>query len=288
MSHARTCPGIGLRIVAGRRASSIADVPGVTVGHATLGDGEIRTGVTAILPHDGDLFLDKPVAAAHVLNGFGKSVGIMQVNELGSIETPLLLTNTFAVGACAAALIWRAIAVNPEIGRQTSTVNPVVLECNDGFLNDIQAMAVVEANAEDAIEAATEDFDLGAVGAGAGMSCFGFKGGIGTASRRIRLEGEAYHLGVLVLANFGRAGVLRLPDGRRVDPSGGRVPGDRFGSRHYRDGHSARSSPAWPGGAQGRSRNCLVWFVLGQRQRRYRARVHDGQPRSPRRRTRSF
>jgi D-aminopeptidase len=208
---------------AGER-SSIADVPGVTVGHATLADGEIRTGVTAILPHDGDLFLDKPVAAAHVLNGFGKSVGIMQVNELGSIETPILLTNTFAVGACAAALIRRAIAANPEIGRQTSTINPVVLECNDGFLNDIQAMAVVEANAEDAIEAATEDFDLGAVGAGAGMSCFGFKGGIGTASRRIRLEGEAYHLGVLVLANFGRAGDLRLPDGRRVDPSGGRVP----------------------------------------------------------------
>ena len=89
---------------AGER-SSIADVPGVTVGHATLDDGEIRTGVTAILPHDGDLFLDKPVAAAHVLNGFGKSVGIMQVNELGSIETPILLTNTFAVGACAAALI---------------------------------------------------------------------------------------------------------------------------------------------------------------------------------------
>jgi D-aminopeptidase len=199
--------------------NSIADVPGVTVGHTTLIARDVRTGVTAILPHDGDLFRDKVVAAAVVLNGFGKSVGLMQVNELGSLETPILLTNTFAVGVCATALIRRAIAAEPDIGRQTSTVNPVVLECNDGYLNDIQAMAVTEAHAEEAIAAAAEAFDVGAVGAGTGMSCFGLKGGIGTASRRVRLDGEAYHLGALVLANFGRAGDLRLPDGRRVDPA---------------------------------------------------------------------
>jgi D-aminopeptidase len=204
--------------------NSIADVPGVTVGHATLIEGAVRTGVTAVLPHDGDLFRDKPVAAAVVLNGFGKSVGLMQLNELGTLETPILLTNTFAVGACATALIRRAIAADPEIGRQTSTVNPVVLECNDGYLNNIQAMAVTEAHAEAAIAAAEEQFEVGAVGAGTGMGCFGLKGGIGSASRRTRLDGATYHLGVLVLANFGRAGDLRLPDGRRVDPASPPAP----------------------------------------------------------------
>ncbi len=196
--------------------NTIADVPGVTVGHTTLAEGDVRTGVTAVLPHDGDLFRDKVIAAAVVLNGFGKSTGLVQVNELGTLETPILLTNTFAVGTCANALIRRAIAANPDIGRQTSTVNPVVLECNDGYLNDIQAASVTEAHADAAIEAASEEFESGAVGAGTGMSCFGLKGGIGTASRRLRLDKETYHLGVLVLANFGRAGDLRLPDGRRI------------------------------------------------------------------------
>ncbi len=165
------------------------------------------------------MFHDKPLAAAAVLNGFGKSTGLVQVNELGTLETPLLLTNTFAVGTCAQALIRRAIAAEPAIGRQTSTVNPVVFECNDGYLNDIQALAVTEAHALAAIAAASEAFEVGAVGAGTGMSCFGLKGGIGSASRCVRLDGEAYHLGALVLANFGRAGDLRLPDGRRIDPA---------------------------------------------------------------------
>jgi len=199
--------------------NAIADVPGVTVGHTTLIEDDIRTGVTAILPHAGNLFRDKCVAAAAVLNGFGKSIGLVQLNELGTLETPILLTNTFAVGTCANALIRRAIAANPDIGRQTSTVNPVVLECNDGYLNDIQVRAVTEAHADAAIAAAGPDVTAGAVGAGTGMSCFGLKGGVGSASRRLSLDGVAYHLGVLVLANFGRAGDLRLPDGRRIDPS---------------------------------------------------------------------
>jgi D-aminopeptidase len=198
--------------------NSIADVPGITVGHATLIERDIRTGVTAVLPHGGDLFRDKLVAAACVLNGFGKSVGLLQVNELGTLETPVLLTNTFAVGACANALIRRTVAANPEVGRETSTVNPVVLECNDGYLNDIQAVAVTEAHADAAIEEAAADFGVGTVGAGTGMSCFGLKGGIGTASRRLQLDEQTYHIGVLVLANFGRAGDLRLPDGQRVNP----------------------------------------------------------------------
>jgi len=196
----------------------ITDVPGVSVGHTTLTDGDIHTGVTAIRPHPGDVFRDRPVAAAHVLNGFGKSIGLMQVEELGQIETPILLTNTFSVGTCGTALIRRAIADNPRIGRQTSTVNPVVFECNDGYLNDIQALAVTEAHALAALDATATEFDVGAVGAGSGMSCFGFKGGIGSASRQFTLDGATFHLGTLVLANFGRAGDLRLPDGLRVAP----------------------------------------------------------------------
>ncbi|SUE43470.1 DmpA family aminopeptidase [Roseomonas gilardii] len=205
--------------------NSLADVPGVTVGHRTLIRGEeIRTGVTAILPHGGRLFREKLPAAVHVLNGFGKSTGLVQVEELGEIETPILLTNTFGVAACAGALIQHAVAEEPRIGRRTSTVNPVVLECNDGHLNDIQALAVTAEDAGAAIAAAGPDFASGAVGAGTGMSCFGLKGGIGTASRRLRLDDTEFHLGALVLANFGRAGDLRLPDGRRIDPRGEDAP----------------------------------------------------------------
>lgn len=204
--------------------NSLSDVPGVTVGHCTLTCGDIRTGVTAVVPHGGDVFRDKPLAAAVVLNGFGKSTGLVQVNELGTLETPVLLSNTFAVGTCANALIRRAIAANPKIGRSAGTVNPVVLECNDGFLNDIQALAISEAHADAAINAAATDFASGAVGAGTGMSCFGLKGGIGTASRRITLDDATYHLGALVLANFGRPGDLRLPGGRRVAQPAEPVP----------------------------------------------------------------
>jgi D-aminopeptidase len=163
-----------------------------------------------------------------VLNGFGKSTGLMQLNELGTVETPILLTNTFAGGACSNALIRRAITSNPKIGRQISTVNPVVLECNDGYLNDIQATAVTEAHANTAIESAAEEFAVGSVGAGTGMSCFGLKGGIGTASRGLHFDRQPYHVGVVVLANFGRAGDLRLPDGRRIDP--GSDPAGEAGS----------------------------------------------------------
>lgn len=194
----------------------ITDVSGVRVGHRTLKQGDICTGVTAILPHGGDVFRDRPVAASHVLNGFGKSTGLMQLDELGQIETPILLTNTLSVGTCANALIRRAVAQNPGIGRQLATVNPVVAECNDGYLNDIQAMAVTEADACAALDAADIDFASGAVGAGAGMSCFGFKGGIGTASAAIVLDGTPHQLGVLALCNFGRAGDLRLPGGQQA------------------------------------------------------------------------
>ncbi len=200
--------------------NAITDVPGVRVGHCTLRDGDINTGVTAILPHSGNLFRRKVVAASHVINGFGKSAGLVQIDELGTIETPILLTNTLSVGTCATALIREAIAQNPDIGRTTSTVNPVVGECNDGPLNDIQALAVTEEHARAALQAAQDGpVEQGSVGAGTGMTCFGFKGGIGSSSRRVEIDGAACHLGALVLTNFGNAGDLVLPDGRRPSPA---------------------------------------------------------------------
>ena len=210
--------GLGCGTMAPGVGNRISDVPGVLVGHHTLSEGDLRTGVTAIVPHGGNVFRDKPLAAADVLNGYGKSIGLTQIEELGQLETPILLTNTLSVGTCGTALIRRAIAGNPDIGRGTSTVNPVVGECNDGHLNDIQALAVTEAHAFAALDGAAEAFASGSVGAGAGMSCFGFKGGIGTSSRRVTLDGVEHHVGVLLLANFGRAGDLRLPDGRRIGP----------------------------------------------------------------------
>ena len=204
--------------------NAITDVAGVSVGHRSLRGEGLFTGVTAILPHAGDVFRVKPRAAVEVINGFGKSAGLMQVAELGTIETPILLTNTFGVAACTEALVRRAIAANPEIGRKTSTVNALVCECNDGSISDIQALAVRPADAEAALDAArTGPVEQGAVGAGSGMTAFGFKAGIGTASRRMRIGKRDFTLGTLVLANFGAAGDLVLPDGRRPDP---RAPAD--------------------------------------------------------------
>ncbi|WP_454673319.1 DmpA family aminopeptidase [Achromobacter pestifer] len=209
---------------------SICDVGDVTVGHCTLADGPQQTGVTVVRPHRGDPFLDKVPAAATVLNGFGKSTGLIQVQELGVLETPIALTNTFGVGTVANAQIRHAVAANPGIGRGMATVNPLVFECNDGYLNDIQALAVQEAHYADALARAGKTLALGAVGAGRGMSCFSFKGGIGSASRVASIQpGLRYTVGALVLSNFGRLPNLTVagrPFGRRLaDQVGGGLPG---------------------------------------------------------------
>jgi D-aminopeptidase len=189
---------------------SIADVAGVTVGHATLADGDVQTGVTVVRPHAGDAYRDPVAAAAVVINGFGKTTGLVQLNELGVLESPVALTNTFAVGTIATAMIRDAVAANPAIGRTSPTLNPVVAECNDGWLNDLQAFAVGEAHYLQALRAASADVAQGAVGAGRGMSCFGLKGGIGSASRIARTSGQRFTVGALVLANFGRLPQLTL------------------------------------------------------------------------------
>ncbi len=183
--------------------NKITDVPGVKVGHVSIHNGDIHTGVTAVLPHTGDMFHDKCIAASHVINGFGKSVGLVQVDELGTIETPLLLTNTLSVGTVSTALVKYMLERNSDIGVDTGTVNPMVFECNDGHLNDIRGLHVTEQHALDALKNADDDFEEGAVGAGCGMSCYSLKGGIGSASRTFELYGNKYTVGALLLTNFG-------------------------------------------------------------------------------------
>ncbi len=190
--------------------NTIADVPGVTVGHKTLNDGAIQTGVTAIKAHDGNHFQQKVPAAAHVINGFGKSVGLVQIEELGELETPIILTNTLSVGTAMTSLIKYMLKDNPDIGLTTGTVNAVVCECNDGYLNDIRGLHVQENDVQDALNDCKVAFERGAVGAGRGMSCYELKGGVGSASRQITIDGQVYTVGITVLTNFGRLSDFRL------------------------------------------------------------------------------
>jgi D-aminopeptidase len=175
----------------------------------------VKTGVTVILPHSRNLFQEKLFAAAHVINGFGKTMGTIQIQELGTIETPIVLTNTFSIGEVSSALIDYMLATNEDIGRTTGTVNPVVCECNDGFLNDIRGKHVKKHHVLEAIKKADVCFEEGAFGAGTGMSCYGLKGGIGSASRVIRFGDKIYSIGALVLTNMGQNGELKI-DGRAI------------------------------------------------------------------------
>lgn len=209
--------------------NAITDVEGVLVGHETVysGDGELRrgegpfrTGVTAILPHPGNLFQEKVPAATFVMNGFGKSVGFAQIDELGVLESPIALTGTLNVGIVADGLVQHAIDQNPGIGISTSSFNPVVGECNDGQLSDLQGRPVTQAHVLRAIAGAeTGPVAEGVVGAGTGMVLYGFKGGIGTASRVLPEELGGYTVGVLVLGNFGQRDQLVIagvPVGREL------------------------------------------------------------------------
>lgn len=188
----------------------ITDVPGVKVGHVTLmedlpNDEVFRSGVTAILPHGGNLFKEKVRAASYVINGFGKTAGLVQVDELGQLESPIMLTNTFGVPAVTQGTLQYMLEQNEEIGDTTGTINIVVGECNDSYLNSIRHFPVTPVHAIAAINAASEHLaEEGAVGAGTGMVCFGYKGGIGCSSRLIKNREETYTVGCLVLSNFGK------------------------------------------------------------------------------------
>lgn len=190
--------------------NAITDVEGVTVGHVTLSDGDIQTGVTAILPHQGNMFKEKLIASTHIINGFGKTMGTIQINELGTIETPIILTNTLSIGSAADALIEYMLDHNPEIGRTTGTVNPIVCECNDMFLNDVRGRNITKYHVIEALNNTSTNVNEGTVGAGTGMLCYSLKGGIGTSSRRMNMEHGTYTMGVLVLSNFGILSDLKV------------------------------------------------------------------------------
>ncbi|MBY7142703.1 P1 family peptidase [Virgibacillus sp. NKC19-3] len=191
-------------------SNCITDVQDVKVGHVTLYEKvddatTICTGVSAILPHGGDLFNQKTRAASAILNGYGKTTGLVQMGELGLLESPIMLTNTFSVGAVWQGALQYMIEENKEIGDATSTINLVVGECNDSYLNSIRHQAIKPKHAVQAITGSSNKPSLeGAVGAGTGMICFGYKGGIGTASREVTADGEVYTVGCLVLSNFGK------------------------------------------------------------------------------------
>ena len=199
--------------------NAITDVQGVRVGHVTLVEGDsVRTGVTAILPHGGNVFQDKVPAAIHIGNAFGKLVGSTQVEELGFIETPIVLTNTLSVWKAANTVLTYILALSGN--EDVRSVNPVVGETNDGYLNDIRGRHVKEEHVLAAIHGAEAGpVPEGSVGAGTGTICFGFKGGIGTSSRRLPDSLGGYTLGVLVQSNFG--GVLQM-DGLPVGEELGR------------------------------------------------------------------
>lgn len=198
--------------------NAITDVPGIAVGQVTLNDDghrpPVHTGVTVILPHSGDLFNEKLIAAVNTINGYGKAAGFEQVREMGTLEAPIALTNTLCVGRAWDGLVTWMLDRHPEIGTSGPTVNPLVGECSDARLNDLRGRHITAEHVLQALDtAANGPVAEGSVGAGTGMVCYGYKGGVGTASRQV----VDYMLGILLVANFGRRDQLTirgLPVGR--------------------------------------------------------------------------
>lgn len=221
----------------------ITDVKGVKVGHCTIHEGNNHTGVTVILPSEGvterssNVFKDKLVGAAYVHNGFGKTLGTVQIQELGTLETPIALTNTLNVGLVHDALVGYTLEKCAADGTSCRSVNAVVGECNDSSLNDIGHRVVTAEHVKAAVQSASIDFEEGCVGAGTSTLCYGFKGGIGSASRVIEIGGKQYTIGVLVQSNFGSTKdfvvngrtvgeevINLLEEGKRPQAENGRLP----------------------------------------------------------------
>lgn len=210
--------GVEFGVLPTGKLNAITDVPGVMVGHKTLiNSNNVRTGVTAILPHAGNIFQEKVPAAIYIGNGFGKLAGISQVQELGNLETPIILTNTLSVPMGIQATV--RYTLNQSGNENVRSVNAVVGETNDGYLNDIRGMHVTESDVLSAITSAKPgQVTEGNVGAGTGTIAFGFKGGIGTSSRKLPESLGSYTVGVLVQSNFG--GVLSIagaPIGKELE-----------------------------------------------------------------------
>ncbi len=210
--------GIEIGVMKTGSLNAITDVPGVKVGHQTLIKGEnVRTGVTAILPHSGNIFQDKVPGAIYIGNGFGKLAGISQVQELGNIETPIVLTNTLSVPMGIQGTVKYTIGLRGN--EDVRSVNAVVGETNDGYLNDIRGMHVSDEDVITAIKnAKSGEVDEGNVGAGTGTRAFGYKGGIGTSSRKLPSALGGYTVGVLVQSNFGGALTINgAPVGKELE-----------------------------------------------------------------------
>ncbi|TDQ16963.1 D-aminopeptidase [Algoriphagus boseongensis] len=209
--------GIHFGILPTGSLNAITDVTGVKVGHFTKIEGEsIRTGVTAVLPHEGNIFQEKVPAAIFVGNGFGKLAGVTQVKELGSLESPIILTNTLSVAAGIEGVVKHTLAQSGN--EQVQSVNAIVGETNDGFLNDIRGMHISAEEVIRAIQNASEGkVQEGNVGAGTGTVCFGWKGGIGTSSRKLPESLGGYTVGVLVQTNFGgNLQIAGIPVGQKL------------------------------------------------------------------------
>lgn len=198
--------------------NKLTDVAGVTVGHCTIDTGEYRTGVTAILPCPENPFYHKLPAASFVLNGFGKSQGLVQIDELGQVESPIFLTGTLNVGKVHDGAVSWLLEQCQRDGAPARSVNPVVCECNDGTLSNIAGRPVEGRHVYSAIEHACADFDEGDAGAGKGMICHDLKGGIGSASRLLAVGGRTFTLGVLALTNHGSLSDLTV-GGRHIGPA---------------------------------------------------------------------
>ena len=196
--------------------NKITDVRGVRVGHTTIRSELYQTGCTVILPSEQNVFTHKLIAASFVHNGYGKTCGTVQIDELGTLETPIALTNTLNVGLVADALVEYTINRCREDGVHAASVNPVVGECNDASMNTIIDRPVKKQHVMEAIASAAADFEEGNVGAGTGTGCYGFKGGIGSASRTVTISGETYTVGILVQSNYGATRDLLL-NGKPLD-----------------------------------------------------------------------
>ncbi len=183
--------------------NKITDVDGVMVGHSTIDTGSNKTGVSVVIPFRENPFIHKLTASAYVLNGFGKTAGLVQLEELGQLESPIALTNTLCVGRVQDALVGYVVDSAKGEGVDILSLNTVVAECNDSFLNDITSRAAGEEHLLEALSTASREFSEGDVGGGKGMSCHSLKGGIGSASRKMKIGDEEYTLGVLVQSNHG-------------------------------------------------------------------------------------
>lgn len=183
--------------------NKITDVKGVKVGHFTIDTDEHKTGCTVIIPGTENPYINRPACSSFVINGFGKTTGLVQIEELGELESPIVLTNTLNVGLMQDALTAYMISKCGEEGIELKSFNPVVAECNDSYLNNIAERVVKQEHLFAAFENADDDFSEGDVGAGKGMSCYQLKGGIGSASRLMEYDSKSFTLGVLVLTNHG-------------------------------------------------------------------------------------